>query len=152
MLRRFVPFALILALAAALALTVAGATDRSTPTERTVAASPTEASAPHYTADEMALLVLQEEGVARVRALSEELRATSDPARRAELQKQVVQIKQETRLRFLETLAAQAYERGDAEEYAAARAEIERLENPPRPAAVPHPVRPVKETQEGGQP
>ncbi len=146
--RRYPTLALLaLVTAAALSLAVAGATggpgrDDGVPV---AAASPGGAPpAPAYGADELALQAIRQEGIEQTRRIAALLAAETDPARRRELRQQAVRIKQETRLRFLETLADQALRRGDPGTARIARAEIERLLNPPRPQVVPAAQRPDK--------
>jgi hypothetical protein len=152
--RRCMLIVLVLALGAAAFLTVAGAVGDPPDDGRRVRDSATtdlRRIAPRYTADELVLLSIQEEGIARVRELAVELAAEKDASRRYELKKRVVEIKRETRLRFLETLAAQAQERGEFAEVDAARAEIERIRNPYRPSTPSIRQRPDKSLIEGGK-
>jgi hypothetical protein len=88
-------------------------------------------------AHELELLQIQNEGRVAVRDLSSRLGKLTDPVQRLALQRQIVELKREYRLRFLETLAASAELRGDHATADEARLQIERIENPPRPMSAP---------------
>jgi hypothetical protein len=152
--KRYGVITLAFLLGSALILAVAGAIGgpgQQDQLRREVANPDSRQPAPRYTADELILLAIQEEGIARVREVASELSREQDPARRHALQQQVAEIKLQTRLRFLETLMAQARQRGDLAEAEAAQGEIERLQNPPAPAVVPIRQLRDKSRAEGGQ-
>ncbi|MFH1843307.1 MAG: hypothetical protein ABIF77_08860 [bacterium] len=107
---------------------------------------------PNYSAEELALLAIQEEGRRQVLALADQIKAELDPERRQELQTQAITIKIDTRMRFLSALAGFARERGDLETEREALAQIENLKHPRRAKGEPIRQTPGKdEVQRGAQ-
>ncbi len=104
-----------------------------------VAAARTAKLLPRLTAEEKALAAIQEEGRARVAALAAELRAASSDGERQSLNRRIVALKTEYRVRFLETLQDFARQRGDEPTARAAARAIEQLLYPEklRATAVP---------------
>jgi len=94
---------------------------------------------PRYTAEEQVLLAIQEEGQIRLRAIADRLEAETDPDRRRELRDEGIALKKQTRIRFLETLAGFARQRGDQVTEQQALDQIEYIKNPSR--AVGKPIR-----------
>ncbi len=146
--------ALGLTLSATICLTVAAAAgdpDLKARPNRTPANADLQRATPRYSADELVLLAIQEEGVARVREIGAQLATAQDAEHRRELQQRIGEIKKQTRLHFLETLADQAANRGDLAQADAARTEIENLKNPPRPTFAPALPRAEKKLVQGGK-
>jgi hypothetical protein len=123
----------VLLLVALAGLALAAAAMSSNPEQATVIepALQTTPAAPPMTAGERVLAGIREEGRAQVRAIALEMQATDDPEQRRALQLRASEIKQQTRLRFLETLAAQSLERGDLDRHTEAMRQIQNTLNPP---------------------
>jgi len=85
-----------------------------------------------YSVEEKALMAIQQEGRVRVQKIAEQIRNETDPERRAELSAQAVEIKKQTRLHFLGTLAGFARQRGDEVVEQQALDQIENIKNPQR--------------------
>lgn len=98
-------------------------------------AAPPPAAAPHRSREESALLAIQEEGRSRVRELANRIRNAATREERLELQKEVVAVKRETRLRLLQEHVNQAQDAGDQQRLQEARIQMERMTNPRRTEA-----------------
>jgi hypothetical protein len=105
--------ALVLVAMFALVALAASGTDDGTPQAVEPVPGAQAEFQPRYTAEEKALLAIQEESQIRLRAIADQLKAATDPQLRLDLQKEGVAIKKEARLLFLETLAGFARQRGD---------------------------------------
>jgi hypothetical protein len=140
MIRHFITLLMILLLAATATFVSQGspADDQDPPARPAVTESddtvPVEV---RYSAEEKALMAIQEGGRVRVRELARLIAAETDPERRSELSAQAVEVKQQTRLRFLETLADFARQRGDEVVEQQALDQIENIKNPPRVSGTP---------------
>jgi hypothetical protein len=86
--------------------------------------------------DDEALRQILSEGQARVAALLAEGQGV-DGARMQQVQKEIVKVKTETRIRFLQAKLELARRDGDEPELAAAQQALELTLNPPAPAPVP---------------
>lgn len=135
MIRHITTWILVLVLAGSFAVVSLGSAvdDKAKTPRKEATVSGDEAVAkPRYSPEEQALRAIQEEGRVQVRELAEQIRNESDPERRLELQQQAVEIKKQNRVRFLETLAGFARQRGDEIVEKQALDQIDRIKNPPR--------------------
>jgi hypothetical protein len=152
--RRTLISVLAIALVGALAL-LATAADR--PGEGPVPAPPravvdTDPSAvsPHYTAEELSLLAIQEEGRRQARELNDRLKTEIDPLRRDEIRQEIAALKMQSHVQFLEALAEFARERGDLEIEQQALAQIANLNRPRQVSTTPTLQTPGKAELQGG--
>ncbi len=136
------------ALSLAAAARSAGSGPKAAPTQLNHEPAPT----PPLTANERALAAIRAEGRVRVRNLAGQIAETADPQARRDLERRVVALKQEYRVRFLEALAAQAGARGDFDVRDEARHQIDLIHNPPVPKhgpPSPEELRKMKIVREG---
>lgn len=114
---------------------VAIAQPQATPAEPESSAGPVELPLRADTDEEAALQVIVADGQARVAALVAQLQA--EPDRAEEIQQQIVQVKLEARVRFLETKVEFARRSDDPSGLQAAQTALAALLDPPTPVAVP---------------
>ncbi len=150
---RFVVVSLFLALAfLVLAPSAASAADEAKVIVTSGIAKPgVAAPRPPLTAEEKALSAVEDEGRAQVDALVKSMAGLPDgPALRA-LERKVEEIKQASRIRFLEVKVQFARQRGDLAAAREAEQMIHLILNPPKPAVAPN-TRPETVRKEGGRP
>lgn len=87
---------------------------------------------PHRTEAEEALFAIQEEGKNRVKELAARIRNAATSEEALSLQKEVVEVKRETRLRLLREHMDQAIAAGDPSRVQEVQAQIELMTNPHR--------------------
>ena len=140
MLRHFITWILLLVLAGSFAVVSLGSPaddETNIPRKEVSTKTAKAATPPRYTPEQQALMAIQEEGRVQVRELADRIKTETDPERRAELDRQAIEIKKQTRIRFLETLAGFARQRGDEVIELQAMDQIENIKNPPRVTGTP---------------
>lgn len=140
MIRQFTTWVLVLVLAGSFAVVSLGSSagdETNIPRKEASTETAKVATPPRYTHEQQALMAIQDEGRIQVRELADRMKAETDPERRAELDKQAIEIKKQTRIRFLETLAGFARQRGDEVTELQAMDQIENIKNPPRVIGTP---------------
>ena len=136
---RFLLLSLFLALAfLTLAPAAASAADEAKPVAKAALVAPgTTVPRPVLTAEEKALLAVEEEGRLQVDALVKSMAGLPDgPALRA-LERKVEEVKQADRVQFLRVKVQFAHQRGDLAAAHEAEQMIELILNPPKPAYAP---------------